>query len=146
LAEKKDFAAVIIGNGRELESLQRLAQKLRITERCRFCGFRSKPENYFRYFDLFVIPSRSEGFGLALIEAVQKKVPVICSDIEVFKELFSPDEVTFFKLDNKQSLIEALNVAIGAGNKKAVLAYTRYQNNYTGRLMAKCYSDLYQSV
>jgi hypothetical protein len=81
-----------------------------------------------------------------MIEAVQQKVPVICSDIEVFKELFNSDEVTFFKLEDLTSLAESLNVAMEAGNKKADLAYNRYLNNYTDRLMAKRYYELYQSI
>ena len=102
--------------------------------------------NYFRYFDFFVMPSRSEGFGLALIEAVQQKVPVICSDIEVFKELFNCDEVTFFKLEDRSSLIEAMKAAKETGRGKVDLAYARYQNNYTDRHMAKRYYELYQSA
>jgi L-malate glycosyltransferase len=146
LAEEKEYALIIIGKGKELANLQRLAKTLEISDRCQFCGFRSKPENYFRYFDFFVMPSRSEGFGLALIEAVRQKIPVICSDIEVFKELFYPDEVTFFKLEDMKSLNEALRTAYETGIKKADLAYARYLKNYTQTLMAKSYYELYRSV
>jgi L-malate glycosyltransferase len=146
IAEEKEFALLIIGIGKELVNLQRLAKRLKVADRCQLCGFRSNSVNYFKYFDLFIIPSRSEGFGLTLIEAVQQKVPVVCSDLDVFKELFYPDEVTFFKLEDRGSLIEALKNSIETGNSKADLAYTRYLNNYTDRLMAKRYSDLYQSI
>ncbi len=77
------------------------------------------------------MPSRSEGFGLALIEAIQQKIPVICSDIEVFKELFSEKEITFFKLDDTISLKKALETALKIGKQKVELAYSRYINNYT---------------
>ena len=77
------------------------------------------------------MPSRSEGFGLALIEAVQQKIPVICSDIDVFKELFTDDEVTFFKLEDHGSLSEAVKTAIETGLKKTENAYERYPKNYT---------------
>lgn len=144
LAEEKEFSLVIIGKGKKLLSLQRLAKKLKISDRCWFSGFRSNAVNYFRYFDFFAMPSRSEGFGRALIEAVQQKVPVICSDLSVFKELFNSDEVTFFKLEELNSLTEALKVAMETGDTKAELAYSRYQNNYTDRIMAKHYLELYQ--
>jgi glycosyltransferase involved in cell wall biosynthesis len=144
LSEQKEFALVIFGSGKELLNLQRLGKKLKISDRCHFCGFRSNAVTYFKLFDLFIIPSRSEGFGLTLIEAVQQKVPVVCSDLGVFKELFSPDEVTFFKLDDRQSLIEALNVSVETCNIKVDLAYTRYINNYTDKLMAKHYYELYR--
>jgi len=146
MASEKEFALVIIGDGKELHNLIHLSEKLRITERCLFSGFRSNAVSFFRYFDFFIMPSRSEGFGLALIEAVQQKVPVICSDIPVFNELFNNEEVTFFKLNDLKSLAEAFKMAQENGNKKTDLAYVRYLNNYTALSMAKNYSELYKSA
>ena len=146
LAEEKEFSLVIIGKGKKLLSLQHLAKKLKISDRCLFSGFRSNAVNYFRYFDFFAMPSRSEGFGRALIEAVQQKVPVVCSDIEVFKELFNGDEAIFFKLDDKASLASALRQAEENGKSKVEMAYSRYKNEYSDMIVAKKYYELYQSV
>jgi len=146
LVEVNYCSLVIIGNGKELINLQRLSEKLKIASRCFFSGFRSNSVKYFKYFDCFIMPSRSEGFGRALVEAVQQKVPVVCSDIDVFKELFDDGEVTFFKLDDKNSLIKALKTAMVTGINKAELAYTRFLNSYTDQLMAKHYYELYLSV
>jgi len=141
--EVSDVALVIIGNGKELNNLKLLAEKLNISDRCLFCGFRCNAVNYFRYFDLFIVPSRSEGFGLTLVEAVQQKVPVICSDLEVFKKLFSYNEVTFFKLDDPKSLANALSIAAENGKGKIEFAYKKYLNTYTADLMVEAYSKLY---
>lgn len=146
VAAEKGLALVIIGNGKEFSKLLQVAKNLKIADRCLFCGFKSNAVYYFRYFDFFLMPSRSEGFGLTLIEAVQQKVPVICSDLEVFKELFNEDELTFFKLEDLASLAKAIITATETGNKKADLAYKRYLNIYTARLMAKRYYDLYKSA
>jgi len=146
LVEKKELALVIIGDGKELPELIRLSEKLKISHRCMFFGFRSNAECNFRYFDFFIMPSRSEGFGLALIEAVQQKVPVICSDLDVFKELLSAEESVFFKLDDLASLVDATKMVMETGNKKTDLAYTRYINNYTAMQMAKQYYQLYESA
>jgi glycosyltransferase involved in cell wall biosynthesis len=141
----KELALIIIGKGKELGNLKALATKLGIHDRCFFCGFRSNAANYIKHFDFFIMPSRSEGFGLALIEAVQQKVPVICSDIAVFRELFTIEEVTFFELENISSLAEALEEACETGSSKVIPAFNRYQNNYTGKLMADNYLRLYHS-
>ena len=85
-------------------------------------------------------------FGLALIEAIQQKIPVICSDVAVFRELFHEDEVTFFKSEDLPSLVSALSTAEETGKSKTDLAFTRYLNNYTDNLMTKSYSTLYQSA
>lgn len=81
---------------------------------------------------------------MALIEAVQQQVPVICADLEVFKELFNKEEITFFKLDDKSSLSKALKSAGETGKKKADLAYAKYRNNYNASVMAKHYWELYK--
>jgi L-malate glycosyltransferase len=147
LASKEGkIALVVIGQGKELANLKHCAEKLKITDRCLFCGFKSNAVKYFRFFDFFLVPSRSEGFGLTLIEAVQQRVPVICSDLEVFQELFNEDELTFFKLDDLTSLSKAIMTATETGTKKAELAYKRYLNIYTACLMAKHYFELYESA
>ncbi len=146
VAAQKGLALVIIGNGKEFPNLLQVTKNLKIADRCLFCGFMSNALYYFKYFDFFIMPSRSEGFGLALIEAVQQKVPAICSDLEVFKELFNENELTFFKLEDLTSLAKAIKTATETGIKKADLAYTRYLNNYTASLMAKHYFELYESA
>lgn len=146
IAAETGLAALIIGEGKELSNLKRLSEKLNISDRCEFCGFRGNAVVYFKYLDLFIMPSRSEGFGLALIEAVQQRIPVICSDIAVFKELLSEEEAAFFKSDDLASLIRALRIADKTGKNKSERAYTRYLKNYTASLMAKSYSALYQSA
>jgi L-malate glycosyltransferase len=146
LKYQNEFGLVILGVGKELSGLKKLACKLNVENRIVFCGFRSNAVNYFRYFDLVIVPSRSEGFGLALVEAIQQKIPVICSDITVFKELFSEDEVTFFKSDDVSSLDRAVRYAIELGNEKVEKAYTRYLGNYTDKIMAIHYFELYKSA
>jgi L-malate glycosyltransferase len=145
IAGEKGLALIIIGDGKEFANLIHLSEKLKISDRCMFCGFKNNASIYIKYFDFFIVPSRSEGFGLALLEAVQQKVPVICSDIEVFKELFNSNEVTFFKIDDTNSLAHALKIAEETGEGKTELAYKRYLNNYTAEIMANAYYKLYQS-
>jgi glycosyltransferase involved in cell wall biosynthesis len=78
------------------------------------------------------------------VEAVQQKVPVVCSDIPVFRELFNNEEVTFFNLDSTNSLAKALQTAKRAGRLKTELAHHKYKNRYTSRLMTQKYMELYQ--
>ncbi len=146
LSLSTDLAFVILGDGKEMANLMSQAKTSDVTGRCSFCGFKENAVSYFKYFDLFVMPSRSEGFGLALIEAVQQNIPVICSDIDFFKELFTVEEVTFFKSDNLQSVSQSITTAKVTGKLKSVSAYARYMNNYKSDLMAKSYYEIYRSA
>jgi glycosyltransferase involved in cell wall biosynthesis len=146
LVSEREYSLLVIGNGKELVKLKRLAHRLDITSRCVFTGFRNNAVRYFKYFDLMIVPSRSEGFGRVLVEAVQQKVPVICSDISAFKEIFTSNEVTFFKLEDLNSMIQALDEAEATGNSKVETAYNKYLSNYTARIMADNYFSLYKSA
>lgn len=146
LVTEKNYSFMIIGEGKELPNLTSLAHKLNISDRCFFCGFRSNAIKYFHLFDIFIMPSRSEGFGLALIEAIHEKVPVICSDISVFRELFTTAEVTFFRIDDKLSLIQSLKEAEDTGFKKLDLSFKRVEKDYNASVMAEKYYNIYQSA
>ena len=54
-----------------------------------------------------VFASMAEGFGLPLVEAAQRGLPVICSDIPVFSEV-GGDNFYYFELDSRQSLSETI--------------------------------------
>ena len=78
----------------------------------------------------YVFPSIDEGFGIPLIEAMRSQLPIICSDIEIFKEIGN-DSVIYFKKKDKNDLYDKLrsiytnqNIIeglISKGNKRANL-------------------------
>jgi L-malate glycosyltransferase len=146
VAKRPEFACVIIGSGGELHNLKELAFKLGISDRCSFAGYRSDAVRFFRYFDFFVTASLSEGFGLTVVEAAREKVPLVCSDISTFMELFSPDEVTFFRSGDCDSLSDALDIASLSGHEKSDAAFSAFISKYTDRIMAEKYYELYISV
>jgi L-malate glycosyltransferase len=146
VAKRPEIACVVIGSGSELNNLKELAFKLGISDNCFFAGFRREAADYFRYFDVFVTASLSEGFGLTVVEAVRAKVPVVCSDIAVFRELFTGEEVTFFDPCDIDSLSSALDIASDHGVEKAEAAYSAFKEKYTDRIMGGKYYELYSSV
>ena len=60
---------------------------------------------------IYVFPSIDEGFGIPLIESMNSEVPVICSDIEIFKEI-SKDSVLYFSVGDYNDLYKKLNILI----------------------------------
>jgi glycosyltransferase involved in cell wall biosynthesis len=146
LANEPDYGYVLFGEGKELAKLIDLSQRLKVKDRFLFFGFQVDAIKYFRLFDVFIMPSRSEGFGLSLVEAVSEKVPVICSDIKVFNEIFSEEQVTFFHLDHIDSLSKALRIIESSGSEKVDKAYNRYIKEFKPEIMAKRYWDIYHNV
>ena len=72
---------IIIGAGREKESLVALAQEQGVSKRVVFAGF-VEPNDVGKYLnacDIFIRPSRSEGMGNSFIEAMAAGIPVIAT-------------------------------------------------------------------
>jgi glycosyltransferase involved in cell wall biosynthesis len=76
-AEELDARLLIVGEGPERGNLERLAQDLGVAERCFLIGYRNNPFPYVARGDVFVLPSRTEGFGYVLVEAMALGVPVV---------------------------------------------------------------------
>ncbi len=67
----------------------------------------------YRYASALVIASQAEGFGLPVVEAFQRGLPVLCSDIAVFREI-AEGRAVFFSLDDPASLADAVTVFCAA--------------------------------
>jgi glycosyltransferase involved in cell wall biosynthesis len=105
------FVLVIIGDGVERVRLESLVIKLKLNERVFFLGQKRNPFPFFTFFDIYLMPSRSEGFGLAVVEACSLVNKVVISDITSFRELFSSYNgkgFYFFDSDSSVSLSESI--------------------------------------
>ncbi|MBI4055701.1 MAG: glycosyltransferase [Elusimicrobia bacterium] len=71
---------VILGDGADRQSLERLAVALNIQQNTAFLGFQKNPYAFMQKADLFVLPSRYEGFGVVIAEAMACGTPVVATD------------------------------------------------------------------
>ncbi len=133
---------IIIGDGPAREYLENLAISLNVRKRFFILGYRENAKDLLKYIDIYLMPSRSEGFSLALLEAVAAKKTVVCSNIPIFKETFTERQVSFFDLDNTNSLIQAIKNSI---NNDINDAYIRLKQNYSSDSMAQSYHELYMT-
>ena len=135
----------IVGKGKSMQDLQHLAKKMNVSERVYFAGYRKDAYRYLQYYDIYVMPSKSEGFPLAMLEAASTCIPTVCSDIDVFKEIFSTEEVAFFKQENIPSLVEAIRFA--AGNfEMAKRMHKKYLECYSPEKIYEHYISIYNSI
>ena len=86
---------LMVGDGPERSICEQLCRDLNITDNVRFLGKQDAIEEILSVSDLFLMPSQSESFGLAALEAMACKVPVISSDAGGLPEL-NVDGVTGF--------------------------------------------------
>jgi len=86
LARYPDVKLVIVGEGPDRQALERKVEQLNLKGKVFLPGHKPGLAKLYRGFDWIAIPSREEGLGLVLQEAVIAGVPVLASDIEVFRE------------------------------------------------------------
>ncbi|MDO1514297.1 N-acetyl-alpha-D-glucosaminyl L-malate synthase BshA [Maribacter confluentis] len=71
---------IMVGEGPEKEGAERLCEDLGIAEKVIFLGNSNEIDKILCFSDLFLLPSETESFGLAALEAMVNKVPVISSN------------------------------------------------------------------
>lgn len=94
LTKKSDqFKLLVAGEGRKRKELERLSRKLHLQEKIRFLGFCENIQEVMCAFDIGLIPSRQEPFGIIALEFMRMKIPIITSGVDGLGE-FVEDNVT----------------------------------------------------
>jgi N-acetyl-alpha-D-glucosaminyl L-malate synthase BshA len=80
IQQKIPAKLMMVGDGPEKERAERLCAELGITDKVIFFGNSNEIDQILSYSDLFLLPSETESFGLAALEAMAWSVPVISSN------------------------------------------------------------------
>ncbi len=80
--ERPDALLVLVGEGEEAAALDALAAELGLSARVRRVGFRRDVPEVLRALDALAMPSRWEGFGLALVEGLAAGVPCVAAAVD----------------------------------------------------------------
>ncbi|PNG40611.1 glycosyl transferase [Pseudomonas asplenii] len=83
-------------------------------------------EHAYSHATALVFPSHVEGFGLPLVEAMQRKLPAMASDIPVFREI-GGDYMAYFDLANPQSLSDLVTGMERSGEFPAALGLEQWR-------------------
>jgi len=110
-----NVSLIVIGRGDEGPRLQKQASDLGVSDRVKFLGFIPYNEipKYFSVCDIFIRPSRSEGFGNSFIEAMAAKLPVIATPVGGIVDFINDKETgVFCSPNNPQSIVKAVNLIL----------------------------------
>lgn len=94
----EEVVLVLVGHGEAYErDLRALAQQLGLGERVRFADYLpdSDLEGLYSLADCLAFPTLGEGFGLPVVEAMRRGLPVACSDLPVLREVAGEAAVYF---------------------------------------------------
>lgn len=87
-----NFKWYVVGDGKDKEELQDLIRINDLEKYFILLGSRDNPYPYMKKCDIYVQPSRNEGFGLTVIEAKILKKLIVCTNFNTAHELIKNEE------------------------------------------------------
>ena len=150
LDRKLNFRIAIVGDGPQKKELEEMSQRLGISHRVRFFGFREDRIAFLKGFDCFVLPSSLEGIPRCLMEAMAAGVPVISSNIPGAKQLIGDDDNgRLFPVGNIFCLKRLLEQSIKTPEKarsNITSAADLIHTQFSSKKMAAQYTKLFASL
>jgi glycosyltransferase involved in cell wall biosynthesis len=150
LAALPDAALVLVGDGPERRWLEALATSPLLEGRVRFTGWHAEPRRHLTTFDVFVLPSRFEGFPLSIVEAMLARLPVVATTVgsvpEAVREgetglLVPPDDAAALAAALGRLLADpALRSRLGEAGRRLAL------ERFTAAAMARSFERLYEEI
>jgi glycosyltransferase involved in cell wall biosynthesis len=136
LKEVPDASLLVAGRpGRLTPVLHAQIAELGITDAVRFLGVRTDVSDLLCAADAFVCPSRWEGFGGALIEAMALRAPVIAFDIPAIREVLGDERhAKIVRPGSPEALAEGIASTLrngGAATDRAERARQRFLDRFT---------------
>jgi len=150
----ENISVDFIGDGPSGEHLQELARNLNIMDFCNFIGLKNREWIYEKLceYDLLVQPSRYEGFGLTVAEALAAKVPVLVSNLQGPMEIINNGEYGYYFIcENSHDLankILEIQKQYGSRNfqEKIEAGYAHVVQSYDIKQTALSYLDYYKAI
>lgn len=119
-----NFKLLLIGEGPLKEKIKTKVSEYDLDQNIIFAGTTNKIEKYLSAMDLFVFPSKWEGFGLALLEAQSNGLECVVSD-RVSEEINLSGNIKYLSIDNSlgiwsQEIINYINKSNNERMKKSI--------------------------
>jgi len=150
LAKIPSGTLVLVGDGSERVHLETLARDLGVSDRIIWTGWSDEPRAYLPSFDVFALPSRFEGFPLALLEALLARSAVIATDVGSVPEAVLDGETGLLvQPDDPAGLAAALRRLLADGELRGRLGDNGRRlvlDRFTAEHMTRGFESLYREL
>jgi len=140
-----------VGDGSLRQELERKIERHGLGRHVRLWGYQSKPEDFLFQCDIYVQPSVSEGFGLALVEAMGCGLPVIATAVGGAPEIIHHGKTGWLlPVATAESIEASLIEALQLGSDKLEVMGRDARESVVGRFEPARYvaeiEDIYRLV
>lgn len=146
---KETCKLIIIGDGRERAYLEQKINEYKLNEAIEIKGFVKEPEAFVSQSDFFVLSSSTEGFGIAVVEAMLQKIPCICSNVGGIPE-FIEDGISgwLFDPNDKIQFEEKIKYVLSLSNEElrkiGIKGYNKVSQLFTPESYIERIEDFYE--
>ncbi|MBW2046491.1 MAG: glycosyltransferase family 4 protein [Deltaproteobacteria bacterium] len=140
---------VIVGDGPQRRKLEQQVAQLGLEKKVIFTGLCKNPAEIMRAFDIAVIPSREEAFGIVAVELMRMMIPVIISPIGGLPELAQHGETGILLNElSKEAIAEAvIRLAKDRALRERLIKNAEvFSRKFDGRLQIEQLRDIYESL
>ena len=139
---------VMVGDGPEMDSLQKLVKEGGLADCVRFTGFREQPQQYLALMDIFLLSSFTEGTSMTLLEAMSLGIPSVATRVGGNPEIVVDGETGFLvESDDAEGFAGAmvrLATEPETCQKFSDAAVSRFRDRFSAARMAEEYLSVYQ--
>ena len=142
---------LVVGGGPEQEKLLDLIQTLGLQGSVLLAGEQEEVRDYYWAADVFVLPSRSEGLSVALLEAMASGLAVVVSDLPGNRAVVRSEENgLLFPVGDTDMLVESLERVMCDPNLRRSIGESAYRTikngGYSLQAVADSHERVYQEV
>ena len=149
-SEGYDLKMLMVGDGPDRPAAEHLARELGVFDDLRFLGKQEPIEEILSIADIFLLPSGSETFGLAALEAMSCAVPVVATDIGGLPELIIHGETgLLFPLGEVEAFTNQTRELLDNEDlrlKMADASRTRAVDSFDTQRIVPIYESYYEAV
>ncbi|MDC1379743.1 glycosyltransferase family 4 protein [Algibacter sp.] len=137
----------IIGGGPLKNELEILSEQYGISKYITFCGSTSKVNKYLENSDLFILPSITEGFPIAILEAMRLGLPIVSTNVAGIPEMIKDDHTGLIIEPSVEGVFGFLsNFEKYDWKKMGANSHELFLEKFTTEKMMESYSTVLKSV
>lgn len=141
LVRAPETRLLLVGReGNLTQELHTRMQELQIMDHVNFLGIRDDVPNLMCAADVFVLPSRWEGFGSVILEAMATEIPIVATDLGPVREVVGEHSALLVPKENVDALAEAVVATLGdprGSEARARKARSRFLEMFTIQAVAE---------
>lgn len=145
----RNFKMIFVGDGETLEDCRKQVQRLDISNKVQFVGFKSDVTPYLRDSDVYVLSTHYEGLPISIIEAMSYSLPILATDVGGNSELIDKNGILIDSNDAVDSLTMALKKMLNDSTlieTMGMASYSKFINDFQLKDKLVEINDAYERI